>query len=187
MGITLYKNFFVFAVVATTFVGCAAPTEGSASPTVTVTVTPPPVTITATPPAPTPGTSPAALGESQTSKNGSSVTVYEHRKNVEPQDGNQEAIDVEVCTPMTPPSAMAEAPVVSSQPWALLDAENRRYTSASTTWKHEGAQPAYPFQEELAWGDCVRGWVIIQGQASTQMTKVRYTGAASILEWKLGH
>jgi hypothetical protein len=127
----------------------------------------------------------ASLGEAQTTKNGGSVTVFEHRKNVEKQDPNQEAIDVRVCAPAAPPTVGADAPYVTNQPWALLDADDRRYTSASTTWQHEGAQPAYPFEETIAWGDCVRGWVIIQGQTATQMTKVRYTGANSILEWKL--
>lgn len=141
--------------------------------------------MTATPATATQGATLAALGETQTSKNGGSVTVFEHRKSVEQQDPNQEAIDVQVCAPAAPPPAGAEAPYVTNQPWALLDAENRRYTSASTTWQHEGAQPAYPFEEIIAWGDCVRGWIIIQGQAATQMTKVRYTGANSILEWKV--
>lgn len=179
------RNLVVFAVTAVALAGCSAPSEGSASPTVTVTVTQPPVTVTATPAAPAPGASPAALGESLTAKNGGTVTVFEHRKNVEKQDPNQEAIDVQVCAPAAPPSVGAEAPYVTNQPWALLDADNRRYTSASTTWQHEGAQPAYPFEETIVWGDCVRGWVIIQGQAATPMIKVRYTGANSILEWKV--
>lgn len=113
------------------------------------------------------------------------MTVFEHRKNVEKQNPNQEAIDVRVCAPAAPPSVGAEAPYVTNQPWALLDADDRRYTAASTTWQHEGAQPAYPFEETLTWGDCVRGWIIIHGQPEIAMTKVRYTGSNSILEWKL--
>ncbi len=172
------KNFVVFAVTALALAGCSAPGEGGASPTVTVTVT-------ASPPSPAPPTSPAAMGEPQTSKSGSTVTVFEHRKGAEPRDPNQEAIDVQVCTPAAPPSAAAEAPVVTNQPWALLDAENRRYTLASSYWTNGEAQPMYPTEEQLAWGDCVRGWIIIQGQAATPMIKVRYTGSNSILEWKL--
>lgn len=179
------SKIVVFAVTAVVLAGCAAPSGGSASPTVTVTITQPPVTVTATPPAPAPGAAPAALGEAQTSKNGSAVTVFEHRRGVEPRDPNQEAIDVQVCTPATPPSATADAPVVSNQPWALLDAEHRRYTSASSYWTNGGVQPLYPTQEKLEWGDCVRGWIIIQGQPAIAMTKVRYTGSNSILEWKL--
>lgn len=179
------RNLVVFAVTAMALGGCSAPAESGASPPVTVTVTQPPVTVTATPPAPAPPTSPAALGEAQTSKNGSVVTVFEHRKNVEPRDPHQEAIDVQICTPAMPPSPTAEAPIVTNQPWALLDVENRRYTSASSYWTNGEAQPMYPTEERLAWGDCVRGWIIIQGQAETKMTNVRYTGANSILEWKL--
>lgn len=179
------KNLFVFAAIAAVLAGCSAAGGGSAAPTVTVTVTEPPVTVTATPPALTPGTTPATLGESQTAKNGGSITVFEHRKSVEPRDPDQEAIDVQVCAPATSPTAGAEAPIVTNQPWALLDAENRRYTSASSYWKDGGAHPLYPHEEQLNWGDCVRGWVVIQGKTTTSMTKVRYTGANSILEWKL--
>lgn len=184
-GRLLKEKLAVLAVLAIALSGCTGPDQGSASPTVTVTMTQPAVTITATPLSPTPPTSPAALGETQTSRNGSAVTVFEHRKNVEPQDPDQEAIDVEVCAPVAPPTVGAEAPIVTNQPWALLDAENRRYTSASSYWEHGGAQPAYPHEEQLSWGDCVRGWVIIQGMTTTPMTEVRYTGANSILEWKL--
>lgn len=179
------RNSVVFAVTAVALAGCGAPNEGSASPTVTVTVTQPPVTVTATPPAPAQGESPAAVGESLTAKNGGVITVFEHRKNAEPRDPNQKAIDVQVCASAAPPTVGAETPIVTNEPWALLDAENRRYTSASSYWKDGEAQPLLPHEEQIVWGDCVRGWIIIQGQAATPMTKVRYTGADSVLEWKL--
>lgn len=184
-GNFLKKNFVILVGAAAVLAGCSVPNEGSAAPTVTVTVTQPPVTITATSPAPTPGTTPAAVGETQTAKNGGSITVFEHRKGVESRDPDQEAIDVQVCAPGAPPAVGAEAPIVSNQPWALLDAENRRYTSASSYWTNGGVQPVYPTEERITWGDCVRGWIIIQGKTTTPMIKVRYTGANSILEWKL--
>jgi hypothetical protein len=112
------------------------------------------------------------------------VTVYEHRKGVEPQDPNQEAIDVKVCTGPKP-AGETQNPTIGVSPWALYDAEDRRYTYASTTWSHEGVQPGYPAQEQVKWGECIRGWVIIQGQAATEMTKVRYGSGSTILEWKL--
>lgn len=163
---------------------------------------PPAVTITVTAPPPTTSTAPAAattaapvtpavpalleLGEEAPLSNGGTATFYAHQKNVEPQDANQEAIDVQVCVGSKPADEPADSyPTIGQSPWALYDGENRMYTSASTTWKHEAAHPSYPIEQRANWGDCVRGWVIIDGQADTVMTKVRYTTQNSIIEWKL--
>lgn len=40
---------------------------------------------------------------------------------------------------------------------------------------------SYPVEQRVNWGDCIRGWVIIQGPATTKMTKVRYTTESTIL------
>ncbi len=163
--------------------GCGTP---AAQPAPTVTVTQPAVTVTATPTPVAKDVAPLALGKSGTSSSGSTMTVYAHKKNVEPQDPNQEAIDVKVCVGSKPAEAETDmTPVIGSSPWAIFDAEDRRYEAARTTWSHEGAQPGYPVEQRVNWGDCVRGWVIIQGQASMKMTKVRYTNSDTILEWKL--
>jgi hypothetical protein len=167
-------------LLAVTLTGCGA-NASTNGPTPTATVT---VTVTATPPAPPRSATPLALGASAATPSGGTVTVYEHRKGIEPQDANQEAIDVKVCTGAKPAGESSEI-TIGVSPWAIYDAEDRRYTYASSTWEHGGAQPGYPVQEKVQWGDCIRGWVIIQGQAATQMTKVRYTSGSSILEWKL--
>lgn len=187
VGEFLKYGLFMAGLVALTLSGCSS-ASGTAAPTVTVTVTQPPVTVTASPAA-TPTTAangPLALGASATSSSGGTVTVYEHRKNVEPQDPKQEAIDVKVCVAAESPTAAPEDyPVITTGPWTLYDAESRLYSPASTRWSHEGAQPGYPTEQRVAWGDCIRGWVIIQGEPSVPMTKVRYTAGTSILEWKL--
>lgn len=181
----MIKKFALLSLSALLLAGCGGPASRPA-PTVTVTVTQPAVTVTATPPAAPKDAAPLALGKSGTSSTGSTITVYEHKKSVEPQDPNQEAIDVKVCVGPKPASAAPEDyPVIGQFPWAVFDGQDRRYESARTTWSHEGAQPGYPVEQRVNWGDCVRGWVIIQGQASTKMTKVRYTNNDSILEWKL--
>lgn len=165
--------------------GCGTPTAQPA-PTVTVTITQPAVTITATPPAAPKGAAPLALGKTANTAVGGRVTVYAHKKNVEPQDVHQEAIDVKVCTGAKPADASPEDyPTIGNAPWALYDASDRRYEAARTTWSHEGAQPGYPVEQRVNWGDCIRGWVIIQGQSTTNMTKVRYTTDSTIAEWKL--
>lgn len=179
------KKLAALPLSALLLAGCGTPASAPA-PTVTVTVTQPAVTVTATPPAAPKPAGPLALGQTGKSTSGSTMTVFAHKKSVEPQDPNQEAIDVKVCVGSKPADAEADLkPVIGSSPWALIDAEDRRYEPANTRWSHEGAQPGYPVEQPVNWGDCVRGWVIIQGQATTKMTKVRYTNSDTILEWKL--
>lgn len=160
----------------------------TAQPTVTVTQT---VTMTASPkaspmPAPPPTqTGPMPLGTTAKLPNGGTVTVYEHRKEVEPQDPNQEAIDVQMCAPSQPAGSTA---TISDDTWSLRDASSRSYKSASTTWRHPGAVPGFwPPQQQLQTGDCYRAWVIIQGSSTIPMTTARYSDdeTRTVLEWAL--
>lgn len=109
------------------------------------------------------------------------MTVFEHRKGVEPQDPNQEAIDVQVCMGAGKSSEVT----IGAGPWSIYDAENRRYKYASKTWEHPGAIPGYPVKAQIKRGDCIRGWVIIQGQMTAQMTKARYSSESTTVEWSL--
>lgn len=193
MGRTKAKGILA-ACAAISLPMLAACSGASQAPAVTITVTAPAPTTTraavATTGAPT-SVTPAApalleLGEEAPLSNGGTVTFYAHQKNVEPQDADQEAIDVQVCVGSKPADEPADSyPTIGQSPWALYDGENRMYTSASTTWKHEAAHPSYPIEQRVNWGDCVRGWVIIDGHADTVMTKVRYTTQNSLIEWKL--
>lgn len=164
-------------LLVVTLTGCEANSSAN-GPTPTVAVT---ATVTATPPALPPSVTPLALGTSAPTPSGGSVTVYEHRKGIEPQDPNQEAIDVKVCMGAGKSSEVT----IGVAPWAIYDAEDRRYKFASKTWEHPGAIPGYPEETQIRRGDCIRGWVIIQGQAATQMTKARYSSESTIVEWNL--
>lgn len=162
-------------LLVVTLTGCGTDSSANApAPTVTVTVT-------ATPPALPQSPTPLALGASAPTPSGGTVTVYEHRKGIEPQDPNQEAIDVKVCMGAGKSSEVT----IGAAPWAVYDAEDRRYKFASTTWEHPGATPAYPVETQIKRGDCIRGWVIIQGQAETQMTTARYSSESTVVEWNL--
>lgn len=162
-------------LLAVTLTGCEANSSAN-GPTPTVTVT-----VTATPPALPQSPTPLALGTSAPTPSGGTVTVYEHRKGIEPQDPNQEAIDVKVCMGAGKSSEVT----IGAAPWAIYDSEDRRYKYATKTWEHAGAMPGYPVETQIRRGDCIRGWVIIQGQAEIQMTKARYTSESTIVEWNL--
>lgn len=170
-------------IAPTLLTGCAGGATTS-QPTVTVTQT---VTVTASPkptPAPTQA-GPLPLGTPAKLDNGGTVTVYEHRKDVEPQDPNQEAIDIQLCAPSQPTSSSIS---ISDDSWSLRDASSRSYKPASTMWQHPGAVPGFwPPQQQLRAGDCYRAWVIIQGSSTTPMTTARYSDdtTRTVLEWAL--
>lgn len=162
--------------------------NATVQPTVTVTQT---VTATVTPttsptPSPTPTKSgPLPLGTAAQLPNGGTVTVFEHRKGVEPQDVNQEAIDIQVCVPEQPSGSLA---TIYQRFWSLRDSANRSYKPASTTWQHAGAVPGFwPPEQQVQSGDCYRAWVIIQGDNSTPMTFARYSNDTTgvIFDWAL--
>lgn len=157
MGSTRVKGILA-ACTAMSLPMLAACSGAPREPAVTMTVTAPAPTTTttaanaaATTGAPTSVTPSASAllepGEEAPLSNGGTVTFYGHKKNVEPQDANQEAIDVQVCVGSKPEDGPADSyPTIGQSPWALYDGDNRMYTSASTTWKHEAAYPSYPFE-----------------------------------------
>jgi hypothetical protein len=179
------RTLALWLSLPTLLAGCAGG-SATAQPAATVTQT---VTVTAAPspsPTPTPTRSgPLPLGTTAQLPSGGSVTVFEHRKGVEPQDVNQEAIDIQVCIPTQTSSSPA---TIYQRFWSLRDAANRTYTPASTTWQHPGAVPGFwPPEQQVKTGDCYRAWVIIEGSNTTPMTTARYSNDSTgvILDWAL--
>jgi hypothetical protein len=181
------RAFALWLTLPALLAGCAGGTA-AARPTVTVTVT---QTVIATPtPTPTLTPSPTQSGPLQLGTvfrltDGATVTVFEHRKGVEPQDPNQEAIDIQVCVPA---NGSGTNPTIDSSFWSLRDAAGHSYPPASTMWKHPGATPGFwPPEQQVKWGDCYRAWVIIEGSKRTTMTTARYsnTDAGVVAEWAL--
>lgn len=128
---------------------------------------------------------PLGLGTAAPLAGGGTITVFEHRKGIEPQDPNQEAIDIQVCVPAQTSGSRA---VIYQRFWSLRDASNRTYIPASTTWQHPGANPAFwPPEQQVKGGDCYRAWVIIEGSNATPMTTARYSNDETgvILDWNL--
>lgn len=180
-----HRTLGLCLLAPTLLTSCAAGATTS-QPTVivtqTVTVTPSPKPTTT--PTPTQA-GPTPLGTTAKLDNGGTVTVYEHRKNVEPQDPNQEAIDIQLCAPSQPTNSSTS---ISDDSWSLRDASSRSYKPASTMWQHPAAVPGFwPPQQQLQAGDCYRAWVIIQGSSTFPMTTARYSDdtTRTVLQWAL--
>ncbi|WP_018771413.1 hypothetical protein [Arthrobacter sp. 162MFSha1.1] len=177
------RSLALWLAIPALLAGCSGTAAASPTATVTQTVTAT-VTVTATPtPSPTPTRSgPMALGTTATLAGGGTVTVFEHRKSVEPQDPNQEAIDIQACVP----SQVSGTATVYERSWSLRDGANHSYNPASTTWRPSVNPSFWPPEQQVKGGDCYRAWVIIEGSNATPMTTARYTDdKGTILDWAL--
>lgn len=182
------RTLALWLAIPALLAGCSggdATAQPTVTHTVTVSATPTPTPTPSRTPTPTPTQSgPLSLGTAAHLANGGTVTVFEHRKSVEPQDPNQEAIDIQACVPAQSSGSPA---MVYERSWSLRDASNRSYTSASTTWQHPGVNPAFwPPEQQVKGGDCYRAWIIIEGSDATPMTTARYSDdKGTILDWAL--
>lgn len=178
--------------------GCGSGTAATTTVTEAVTAT---VTVTATPSAsaspsataastslpsstaPSPSGQP--IGTTQAAGTAAHVTVHSIDRNVAPAPGDdasqtRTAIDAEVCLD----GADAPQAQISSTPWYLTDASNGRYSPASTTWQSD-PQPQYPIGAVANPGECVRGWLMMNVPASTDIQAIRYelTTGPTVLIW----
>jgi len=162
--------------------GCSA---AGAQSTPTVTVAGPTVTVTAGPPT-TEADAPLALGKTADLADGATATVYSYKRGVEPRDPNQDAIDVKVCVGAEPAAEgdVPATPTVSSMRWSVIDSDSKQYTIMGQKYQ-SAMRPEYPLEQAVRWGDCMRGWVAIQGSPAAKMKTVRYTTDNVIMEWKL--
>lgn len=180
------RNLALWLAIPALLAGCSGNATAQATVTQTVTATAT-VTVTATP-TPTPTATPTKpgpmpLGTAANLPGGGTATVFEHRKSVEPQDPNQEAIDIQVCVPA---QASGTAATVYERFWSLRDASNRSYNPASTTWRPSVNPSFWPPEQQVKPGDCYRAWVIIEGSNATPMATARYSDEkGTILDWAL--
>ena len=175
--------------VGVVLAGCGS--QAAAPETVTVTTeVPTTVTVAATrtpslsaPSTTTPNSTPssvqsASVGSTQAIGNVGHATLHAVDRAVPPTPGGESgeprtAIDAEVCLD----GPAVQASTVSSSPWVVVDSANGRYSAASSTWDTD-PQPQYPVGDSaLNAGECVRGWIVMNIPADTQLTSCDTTRA----------
>ncbi|GAA1953388.1 hypothetical protein GCM10009689_38110 [Brevibacterium antiquum] len=126
-------------------------------------------------PTETPTEATHTLGDTIDLPQGASVTAHVYRVVTDVADHRVGAIDIEVCVgnENTP-----EGVYVTTDFWSVVSDDNRRYGPASTTWRHEEISPTLDYENDVAWGDCLRGWVLTDADDSN-ITKVRYFNSQS--------
>lgn len=127
-------------------------------------------------PTPTPTKEVHELGETVDRPAGASVTAHDYRVVTDVADHRVGAIDVEVCVG---DENLPEGAYVSTEFWSASSDDNRRYGAASTIWGHDEISPVLSSETDVAWGDCLRGWVVTDASDDSNITKIRYFNSYS--------
>lgn len=171
------------AIAAGVLVLASCSGEPSAAPTPSMS---PAATPTSSPtPSPTPSPSPTPMvgniGDTYVG-NAVDITVEDHNPRVTTSGGNKtwQAVLVKTC-------AKQDGVGVSTMPWAMIGEDSGRYGDASEHYG-DAPKPLYPvIPEELPNGECVRGWILFDADASVKVKEVRYAGESEALtRWRLG-
>lgn len=116
------------------------------------------------------------LGDTVDRPAGASVTAHDYRVVTDVADHRVGAIDVEVCVG---DENLPEGAYVTTEFWSALSDDNRRYGAASTIWDHDEISPVLSSETDVAWGDCLRGWVVTDASDDSNITKIRYFNSYS--------
>lgn len=172
------RKFLAFTLSATLLLaGCAsAPEKTKANTPSGETATDSVVTEAAATPTPTPTKEVHELGETVDRPAGASVTAHDYRVVTDVADHRVGAIDVEVCVG---DENLPEGAYVTTEFWSASSDDNRRYGAASTIWGHEEISPVLSAETDVAWGDCLRGWIVTDASDDSNITKIRYFNSYS--------
>lgn len=113
-----------------------------------------------------------ALGDTVDTPGGSSVTAYDYRVITTPGDEREGVLEVKVC--IGDPTEGYDGASVLTEFWSIEDGEDRRYQAASSYGENDEVSPILPFESMVAWNDCIRGWIVMDTDDSTDAQTVRY-------------
>src|SRR5699024_9635505 len=113
-----------------------------------------------------------ALGDTVDTPGGSSVTAYDYRDINTPGDDREGVHEVKVC--IGDPAEGYDGASVLTEFWSIEDGEDRRYQAASSYGENDEVSPILPFESMVAWNDCIRGWIVMDTDDSTDAQTVRY-------------
>ena len=183
---------FLATLIAAAFIitGCSAPSsttndnvssvddqqnsQSSATPTATQNSSPAPAD-----PVDTANAAPAdtthsvhSLGETVDTPGGSSVTAYDYRVITTPGDEREGVLEVKVC--IGDPVEGYEGGSVLTEFWSIEDADDRRFEAASSYGENDEVGPILSYESFVAWDDCIRGWIVMDTDDTTDAQMVRY-------------
>lgn len=68
---------------------------------------------------------------------------------------------------------------VTTDFWSAVSDDSRRYEAASTRWGNDEISPVLDYENDVGWGDCLRGWVVTDATEESNVTKIRYFNSQS--------
>ncbi len=78
-----------------------------------------------------------------------------------------------------PPEEGYDGASVLTDFWSVEDAEDRRYTPASSYSENDEVSPILGAESHVAWNDCLRGWIVMDTDDSTNPETIRYFNSMS--------
>ncbi|WP_313420582.1 hypothetical protein [Brevibacterium casei] len=118
-----------------------------------------------------------ALGETVESPSGGSLTAYDYRVVTTPGGEREGMLEVKVC--IGPPEEGYDGASVLTDFWSVEDAEDRRYNPASSYSENDEVSPILDPESHVAWNDCLRGWIVMDTDDSTNPETIRYFNSMS--------
>lgn len=58
--------------------------------------------------------------------------------------------------------------------WSIEDAEDRRFEAAPSYGENDEVAPILSYESNVAWNDCIRGWIVMDTDDSTDAQTIRY-------------
>lgn len=115
------------------------------------------------------------IGDTVRTEHGGSITVYEYRVTTDALGEKVGAADVEVCVASEPPSGVDDTEIaVVTDYWSAIDTKNRHYNWPGEWTDNKNVAPVLESENPTSWGECVRGWTLLETDDKTEVTAIRY-------------
>lgn len=172
----------ILAALSLALAGCSAPADTTSDNVNSVDDQPDSQATTTPATAETPSSTPSAttesantvhaLGETIDTPGGSSVTAYDYRVITTPGDEREGVLEVKVC--IGDPVEGYEGGSVLTDFWSIEDAGDRRFEAASSYGENDEVGPILSYESFVAWNDCIRGWIVMDADDTTDAKTIRY-------------
>lgn len=115
------------------------------------------------------------VGDTVETEGGGSITVYEYQVTTDSEGEKVGAADIEVCTPSESPAGLDDIePVVMTEYWSAIDTENRHYNHPTEWTQNKDVSPVLEPENPTSWGECVRGWTLLDTDDKSEVAAIRY-------------
>lgn len=117
----------------------------------------------------------APIGDTVDSDDGGSITAHEYRVTTDDMGKKVGAVDIEVCIAKEAPEGAEDQQVaVMTEYWSAVDKDNRHYRHPGEWYDNKDVSPVLDPETPTNWGECVRGWSLLETDDKTDVSEIRY-------------